>query len=149
MDLRTFDTVGAAEEGGTVELRDPEGNVFLDDSGKPITITVKGADSKLYTRSHHEAVSRRLSKRLGRGGMKLRSDEWDKDAMEILVKCTTSWSGIMLDGKKLEFTESNVRMVYTDFPWLKEQVDEFVQDRGNFLGNLLKSSSATPSKSSS
>ena len=146
--LRSFDTITASESGATLELHDPEGNSFVDDDGNPITITVKGSDSKLYTQAQHDSVSKRINKRMGKGSMKLKSDEWEQDALDLLIKCTVGWSGIVLDSKALEFSEANVRLVYTQFPWIREQVDEFVQDRGNFLGNLSKSSSPTRKASS-
>jgi hypothetical protein len=38
-----------------------------------------------------------------------------------------------LDGKDLEPTQENVLMVYTEWTWIKDQAQEFVNNRANFF----------------
>jgi hypothetical protein len=49
------------------------------------------------------------------------------------VKLTVAWEGFTLDGVKLDCTPENVRTVYNEWSWIKEQVSEFVADRANFF----------------
>jgi len=50
-----------------------------------------------------------------------------------MVKLTTGWTGFKLDGKDLEPTPENVLMVYTEWTWIKDQAQEFVNNRANFF----------------
>ena len=74
--------------------------------------------------------------RAKRGNKDIDIDTLEKEAMETRVALTLGWGCLELgDDGELEFTEDNVRKVYTDFPWLAEQVDEFQGDRANFFTN--------------
>jgi hypothetical protein len=52
-----------------------------------------------------------------------------------MVKCTTAWDGVGYGGEdEIECTPANVLMLYTELPWLRDQVSAFIDDRTNFLG---------------
>jgi hypothetical protein len=140
MDLQKLNSVDACEKGAVLSIVDPrdEETILTDDATKePITITVIGRDSKLYQEQQHKAVDKRINRRIAKGKKeKLSSAELEDDTLETLVKCTRAWSHIAYGGKELECTPENVRMIYTNVPWLREQVNEFIGDRANFLGNL-------------
>lgn len=61
------------------------------------------------------------------------AEEIEESALRQLSICTVSWKGVKLDGQELECNPDNAYMLYSRLPWLKEQVDEFVGDRANFL----------------
>jgi hypothetical protein len=69
----------------------------------------------------------------GKKALDLDAEKLSEDGIDDLVKLTTSWSGFLLDGKKLECTPENVRSVYSDWEWIKEQAQEFVANRANFF----------------
>lgn len=77
---------------------------------------------------------RRLQKRFSKGKAKFNSAEMLEDGLELLVACTKGWKHIKISGVVLPFSEENSRMLYTKYPWIREQVDTFVNDRANFLG---------------
>ncbi len=149
-DLSSFDTTKLADEGAVMELCDPiDGRRLIDEkSGDPVTITLIGQDAKQYQREVHKATNKRLNKRITKGRIKLSAEEIEGDSLDLLIKCTKSWTYINVDGEMLEFSQKNVRMLYERFPWIKEQVDEFTTDRSNFLGNSSTNSSTSPSESS-
>ena len=64
-----------------------------------------------------------------------RAEDVDAEALTLLVKQTVAWQGVALGDDLLECTEANVRRVYTEFPWIRQQVDTFVNDISNYLGN--------------
>lgn len=64
---------------------------------------------------------------------RLSAEELADSGMRLLVECTTGWEGVVFDGQELEFTSANVRTVYTDFPFIREQADRFLADRRNFF----------------
>lgn len=137
MDLSSLDTTVAAEEGAELQLRNPVDDSVLRDekTQDPVSITLVGTDAKEYMKITHAIQNRRLGKRLGKGGRaKLTAEELEADGLELLVASTKSWKHIVVDGQELPCNEKNVRMLYQRFPWIKEQVDEFIADRSNFLG---------------
>jgi hypothetical protein len=137
VDLSKLDTTVAAEEGAELQLRNPIDDSVLRDekSGDPVVIMVVGTDSKEYMRVTHAIQNRRLGKRLGKGSRpKMTAEELEADALELLVASTKGWKHIVVDGAELAYSEKNVRTLYQRFPWIKEQVDEFIADRTNFLG---------------
>lgn len=137
MDLANFDTT-KPEQTGTLELKHPGTGVVLKDekTDKPITITLLGLDHPSVQKERKRVMDKRLGSAVGKGGkVRISADELDEDGMNLLVKCTTSWEGIVFNGQALECTPDNVRMLYTKVPAIREQVDEFVNERSNFLKN--------------
>jgi hypothetical protein len=90
-----------------------------------------GKDSKEYRKAQRVITERRLKSRSKAN--RIDPEAIEHEAVDILVACTVEWEGFAEDGKELEFNKANIRRVYTNYPWVKEQVDEFVDDRGNFM----------------
>ena len=143
-DLKSLDSKKAAAEGAELILRHPgTGEPLAVDptkenpSPKPWTVMLLGVDSPTYRNLEHLQQSRRIQRatRMGRVGAAT-SQEVENDVTELLVKVTTGWrDSIPLDGKPFEFSEENAKLLYTKYPWAREQVSGFVNDRSNYLGN--------------
>lgn len=129
MDLKKFDLTQAADQGATIELLHPVTGEVLTDKGKPVTITVLGADSKVFK----DAVKARTRRALGEKKQKIDLDKTERENAELLAKCTLQWSGIEEDGKKLDCTFENAVQVYLQYSWIRDQVDEAIGDRANFM----------------
>lgn len=106
-----------------------------DAEGKPAYIELYSADSEIR-RKHDRAVARRRLAMRGRG--KITPEELEAEAVELLAALTTGWHLLDLAGDVVDvaFTPENARELYaaTKMTWLREQVDEYVGDRGNFSG---------------
>lgn len=119
-----------ADDGAVLNIVHPETEELIEG----MTITLLGQDSKVYRKlqmGKQQAALNRMAK--GKKAIDLDAEKLSEDSIEDLVKLTTAWTGFALDGKKLEFTADNVRMVYNDWAWIKEQVQEFVGNRANFF----------------
>lgn len=149
MDLAKLDTVASANEGFEVQLFNPG---TMENLG--IYITVLGRDSDEFRRLQAEQSKRRMGK-LAKGGSfrmsSINAEEMERDTLELLAACTKSWrqerpaaEGESLDEKhyvdtltvakeELVCTRENALMLYTKYPWIKEQVDAGVTDRANFI----------------
>lgn len=66
-------------------------------------------------------------------GSQLSVEESSENALHLLVQATTAWEGVIFGGQPLEFSPENVKTVYSDFPFIREQVDRFIGDRRNFF----------------
>ena len=135
IDLSSLDTVTGANAGFDVELFHPG---TREDLG--ITIHVLGRDSDKYQEVSRRQQKRRTAK-LSKGGFRpgnvggsISPEELESGSIELLAECTTGWSSNMaLDGEPLAFTVENAKTVYKRFPWIREQVDEAIDNRANFI----------------
>lgn len=101
-----------------------------------VAITLLSQDSDEYKRVARTINNRKLEKSLRRGKVpKIRAEELEKDQLDLLVACTVSWDNITYNSKPLECTPENARLLYQNVPAVREQVDAFIGDRANFLGN--------------
>lgn len=103
-------------------------------TGEPTNIRIKVAapDS-----AHYKKVSMRVQNEQLQFAMKNRgkttAERLAQNSLEILVGATVAWGGIAENGTPLPCTPENVRRVYTDFAFIRDQVDEFLGDRRNFF----------------
>lgn len=134
MDLSDFDTIAASDEGAWLSLQNPKTlTTLVDKEGKESRIRLAGIDSEIYKTGQRKAQNRRLSIPRGRRNQNMTAEELDAEALDLLVACTLEFENIQVDKKEMDATPANVRVVYTRFPWIREQVDQFIADRGNFL----------------
>lgn len=118
----------------------------LDQEGKPalcsvrarVTISLVSRDSPEYVRCYRSQVTNRVEQTGKAGKVTVTGDSVAEDKLELLIACTKGWTGWEDKGKELKFTPRNVRMLYTRLGFVREQVDGFIHDRGNFsTGELL------------
>jgi len=108
-------------------------------TGEPlgIKITVAGIDSKKYRDAQRKLSNKRLKQTFGRGVVNKTPtvEEFEAETIDILAKCTLSWEKVVWEGNDLPCTYENAKMIYGNLIWLRDQVDAFINDRANFLGN--------------
>jgi hypothetical protein len=130
MDLSTLDTADVANQGAQLELRGPDGAPLLQDGGKPITITLLGADSDALTLISTRQTNRYLK---NHGQMRVTAELARANELEYLARATVAWDGIKIDGKTPDCTEAEARALYARFPWITAQARAFIEDRANFM----------------
>ena len=103
-------------------------------TGEPtsIKITVASMDSEKYKQISMKVQNEQLKYAMKNRG-KTTAERIASNSLEILVGATVAWEGLAEGDKPLPCTPENVRRVYTDLPFIKEQVDEFLGDRRNFI----------------
>ncbi|MBC7963803.1 MAG: hypothetical protein H7Y05_12765 [Steroidobacteraceae bacterium] len=136
MSLAALSPKASAEAGVEVEILHPKTNLSLN-----TFVTVYGSDSDVCKKVQRKQLNRRMERqnrsRNNKGG--LTAEELETEALEVLTACTKSWRTgdrhelEMNDGEWLACTPENVRRVFEELPWLKEQVDQEIGDRSNFL----------------
>lgn len=121
IDLATLDTGVNANQGVELELEHPK-------TGEPmgIFITVAGRDSKVWRRAIGDIADRNKS-RTRTPDMVYRED------IELTARCTLGWRNMVVDGQPLDFSFANAKAIYERFAWIKEQADNFKDNRANFL----------------
>jgi len=135
LDLSTLDISSASESGAVMQVTHPvSGAVLTFGDGKPVSLTLAGADSERFRRAQRAATNRKLRANQAGRRVQLSAEELENDALEMIVAATIGWQGISIgaDGD-LPFTIDNARAIYKKLPWLREQADAFISDRANFL----------------
>ena len=127
-DLTSLDTNEAAEKGAVCEIMHPTENTPLG-----IKITLAGADSDIYRKTVNKSVNKRVQRLRPGQSVPFTAEEQEESGLNLLAICTLAWEGVIVEGEELPCTQENVKMVYQRFPWIKEQVDQFIGDRANFL----------------
>ncbi len=126
MDLMQLQTQAPAEEGAILEILHP---VTFAPLG--VKLVLLGADSETYRSAQNKLVNARVQNRGARA--RLTAEDIEAQALNLLVAATKGWEGVEWDGAPLAFSSDNVRMVYTALPWLRDQAQDFIMDRANFL----------------
>jgi predicted Mrr-cat superfamily restriction endonuclease len=108
----------------------------------PVTGEPIGLSITLRPATHPEvkAVQNRLTNEVLRQRQKMTSEKLDSNNLDRLVASTDAFTwGVGADGEKasfggeqLEATPVNVRRLYREAPWIKQQVDEALGDEGRF-----------------
>lgn len=128
MDLSTLEPT---TDSVPVPLRHPTTSErLLSDAGAPITISIVGMDSEQFRTRHRAIINRRLN--AGKKA-KVTAEEIEAESIDTIAACITGWQHVELDGKALEFSKANAKALLTRLPWLREQLDEAIADRANFL----------------
>ena len=125
MDLKLLDTKTAANEGRWCTIYHPITNEPLD-----IQIKLAGADSDIYKR----AINKQVEKKLKKNTLDTNLEQEEDEEIEILVACTLDWKNVEYEGCVLECSPENIKFIYSQFIWLREQVDNFINNRANFIG---------------
>lgn len=142
MSLASLNTSAAANRGAVMTVLHPVDRVPLKGADtQPITLTLLGRDSDEFTRAERNA------RKAAREAMVKRqayspADE-DRMADAALAAATTGWSGIPMawleaggtDETPAPFSAENALKLYGNpgVRWLRDQADEFIGDRANFM----------------
>ena len=128
-ELNAGQEIAAREDEGTVvECLDEFGKPMFEDD-QPVTITVVGVRSKRYRRAE-EAIRRRPIKH-----GKLTGEKFYDENLEKVIACTVAWKGWKSGGQPAELNRDNAAVVYTNFPWIYDQVMEAMNDASRFFRN--------------
>ena len=100
-----------------------------------IEIFLVGLDSPVAAAEVQRKTQERLNRGLSRGRVRVSVEELEHDQIALLVKCTKGWQNVELNGQPLSHSDANAATIYREYRWLREQVDEFLSERANFLGN--------------
>lgn len=129
MDLNNFNLKDAGPK--EMELISPtDGTVLTGDDGEPVTITLYGADSNPFRKAVRVYGNKKLNQK---GKQKQTMEELEQTSSKLLAQITESWTNIVVNGEEVSCSEKTALQLYTDYAWIREQVDEFVNERSNFL----------------
>lgn len=133
IDLASLDLTAAADKGFELELLHPATKApigtFIGLIGKDSTVFKAHVRATANGRLRKQAFQQRRGKDVDVPTI----EKIEADAIELLAACTTGWRNLELRGVQLPFSAINAKVIYTEFPWIREQVDEAIGDIENFI----------------
>ena len=117
---KNYDTLSAAEKGFTYILKD------FDGIEQDASVDVLGVGSRI-----HKQAQQKIDNQVAifdKRGKKMDEDQSNELYIEMLAKCTKGWKNIEEDGKAVEFSFDNAVRMYTDYPFLRNQILAAVHD---------------------
>lgn len=121
MDLASLKTKPLHDAGAEMQVVGPDGQ--LTDA----YITLVGPDSEIW-RQVRRRVERKVLAASASGA------EADIDLADIIATATIGWRGLESDGEPVECTHEAALDLYANAPYIRDQADRFIADRGNFTG---------------
>lgn len=127
-----------AEAGAVMFLKDEHGSAARTESGEQAWIKLAGMNSKRWRQAVDDVGDRRL-KRAKREGTTQAKDmsEQRNDQCSTFAAVTLDWFGIGTEDAEgklvpLACTPENAKQLYSEFPYVFQQVDDFLSDQTNF-----------------
>lgn len=124
-DLDSFDVVARADQGAKCVLKDP---VTGEDT--PAHLLLAGSDSAIYRQAQHRVANTRINRK---SRDRITVEDIESEQIAILVDCTLGWGGMVLKGVEMQFDRASVKLIYEKFPSVREQAEQFIADRANYL----------------
>ena len=97
-------------------------------------IDLYSTDSEIKIKHDHAVTRRNLARRSRKP---LEPEEIERDVNELFAVLSAGWRLITKDGDPIDvpFSHDNALELYSShrMAWIREQVDQFVSDRSNFL----------------
>ena len=148
IDLADLDTTAASDKGAEIELVHPTSQ-----KGLGIFFNILGKDSQVFrdqVKDDANAAIRKeaLARQRGKKIDPPTAEEAEEKAINLLTLCTLGWRSetkndkgevvdnqptITIAGEKLSFNANNCKRVYSQFVWIRRQVDEAIGDLENFI----------------
>ena len=139
MDLSSL---SAKEEPQALTLVNPINGLPLvgavgDGEETPIIWYAFGSDSHTYRDCRRRITNRDAARTSAAGVAKTqRVENLEANGVALLAAVTTGWSQNLTDNDvSPEFNKANAEALLEKYPWLQQQVDAFVHDRSEHLGN--------------
>jgi hypothetical protein len=124
-DLNDLSGLSDAQEAGIdVSITHPK-------TGEPLGIVIKvvGPDSKKQAKARTAVLNDRVEKKI----RKITADRLTEEATSMVANSVLSWTGVEIDGAAVPFSVENAVMVFTRWPFIREQVQSVSDDRANFI----------------
>ena len=131
--------------------------------GAGIFVTLVGKDSEAYAALNRKLQNRRFHELKKTRTLNMTAEQNEAENIRLLAACVRSWRSRLyrrvdgklvpsdqfsptykLKGEQLECNIKNVERVLTESPEAREQIEDFIDQRQNFLKGSSPTSSSSP-----
>ena len=96
-----------------------------------MSITLYAPHSKEYKKLVHEQTDKRLAQLQKSKRVQISASDIEKSSIDILAKDTKEWD-ITYDGESPKLTVPKAREIYTEYFWIKDQLEEAINETLDF-----------------
>ena len=138
-DLKSFDTISGSETPTRVNLVDPQTKEEItikneDGTSEPLWVEILGPDSKKYKTENNKIINSRIT--ANKKGGKVTAELMDQENKKLVAAVITGWSPkFVREGAPFLYSAENAKLFVEAYPPIYEQLNDFLQDRGNFVKN--------------
>lgn len=130
--------LGAASTAQRMVIVDPTTGVALKDKdGQEAFIDLYSLESPAIDDVRREMFDRAVTRSQRNSKRIMTLDESREQSADLLAAATAGWYLVDFEGEPIDepFSKESARELYLDpdMTWLKEQVDDFVADKRNFI----------------
>lgn len=138
-DLSSVDTLAAATVGVEMPLKDLRGRPMKNSAGSEIKLILMGIDSPEYQAVQIANIRRSSERAVNKAGDDEIIAGRIDDNLRATASCVRGWSG-MLDscGSEIPYSPDAALELVKRYPAVRDQIENFVADRVNFLRVSLK-----------
>lgn len=107
------------------------GDVLTNDDDTEMTITLYASHSKEHKAAMHEQTNKRLKLMQNNKKAEFTSEDLEEATLVLLSKITSNWN-ITYGSDKPELSVAKAREVYQEVFWIKDQIEEALNDSLDF-----------------
>lgn len=106
----------------------------------PVTIALFALDGEVGKKAKAALINSRMKRGMLSASKKATAESLEVDALGLLARLVARWDGdgnncMPYKGTSYACTRENAAMLLDKLPWLRKQVDQFVNDLTNYVGN--------------
>ena len=130
---KTYETTSPAT--GEVLTYDERENEDGTKEFKTMHLIIGSSDSEAYKKSQRKIIDRRLKQQQKFRSAKMTAAQLEEEAIISLADVTYG-GNVFIKGKEVAITPGQVAIdLYKEYPWIREQASDLLEDRGSFLQN--------------
>jgi hypothetical protein len=99
-------------------------------------LNVDGTESEMRVKAYSidSDAYQKARKKLQQANAKRKEPMTDTEfSMEICKACVVGWNGVFMNETAIEFNAANLDWILNDFPFIRNQIAEFISQREFFL----------------
>ena len=98
-----------------------------------IRVTIVSLNDNKTKQIRRQFINKRLE--LEKKGKSFKADDIEENETDLLIASMTGWDWYDAEFhvEKLDFNESNIKKVFRELPWFKDQISEAVSDEKAFF----------------
>lgn len=128
-------SIGKVQDVAIIELKNPEtGKPIPGPNKKPMSATLHGPYSKTYRAAIREMQKARME---AGGTAEMSLDESEEMQTDLLIACIKDWN-VALDTDAVPCTPENIREVFAEYPWVRDQLQIAHGSVSRFLAKPAK-----------
>jgi hypothetical protein len=103
--------------------------------GQPVTLQIVSVDDPRYIKVQRRVLDERIAKQQRkRNKASMSAEELARESVRLVAAGIVGWSAnVVMGGAPFPYSPENAEKLCEDFPFIREQVDDAINDRTRFF----------------